>query len=77
MFKHLKNHALKDLNPRHQVLETYVLPTELRARYFNKDTTNNSSYLNLISQIKVNNKFLCYDMCIKDNDNFVTRLTNV
>ena len=24
-------HALKDLNPRHQVLETYVLPTELRA----------------------------------------------
>ena len=25
-------HALKDLNPRHQVLETYVLPTELRAR---------------------------------------------
>ena len=34
MFKHLKNHALKDLNPRHQVLETYVLPTELRARKY-------------------------------------------
>ena len=24
-------HALKDLNPRHQVLETCVLPTELKA----------------------------------------------
>ena len=24
-------HALKNLNPRHQALETYVLPTELRA----------------------------------------------
>jgi hypothetical protein len=26
--------ALEDLNPRHQVLETCVLPTELRAHVF-------------------------------------------
>ena len=28
----IKKRALEDLNPRHQVLETCVLPTELRAQ---------------------------------------------
>ena len=32
-------HALKDLNPRHLVLETNVLPTELRTLYINKNLT--------------------------------------
>ena len=30
-----ENRALKDLNPRHLILETSVLPTELRTHYNN------------------------------------------
>ncbi len=53
--------ALEDLNPRHQVLETCVLPTELRAHAVNWDLINPSlSYYTegaLLSTVCLPNQF--------------------
>ena len=47
-------HALKDLNPRHQVLETYVLPTELRALSLKLKGTIKTSFYQI--------KYLSYNL---------------